>query len=346
MDHRHRWRFAALAVVALLVLATVPGTVLAAPVQGIGGTVVVEPGETVDRVDAVAGTVVVRGTVTGDVNVATGSLVVTGVVGGDVRAGAGSVDLRGRVDGDVTVGTGSLVLAEGAVVGGRLEAGVGTARLAGTVRGDAAVGGGDIVLAPTATFEGDLRYDGDLDDRGATVEGRLVRDESLSGTSFQPFAAVGEAALDVYGLLVTLVLGAVLLAVFPVASGRLAARVAEAPLETALYGLLALVGVPVLLVLVALTVIGIPLALVGAVLFALVAWVGSVYGRYALGEWLLASADVDHRWAALLVGVVVVALLGLVPVLGGVVRFVVLLLGLGALAWLGLGGYRARRQAG
>lgn len=44
-----------------------------------------------------------------------------------------------------------------------------------------------------------------------------------------------------------------------------------------------LVGAPVLLVPLAITVIGLPLSLAGALAFALVAWVGLIYGRFAVG---------------------------------------------------------------
>lgn len=338
-------RLAIPVLVVVLLLASIPGTAVAAPRQGAAGTIVVESGETVDSVQAVAGTVVIRGTVTGDVQVAAGSLIIAGDVDGDVSGAAGSVDIRGRVAGDVEVGTGSFTLAEGAVIGGQLDAGVGSALLAGTVRGDATVAGGDIVLARTASFGGDLRYDGDLTDRGATVDGRLARDRSLSGVTFAPGRAVGETLLDVYGFLVTLVVGAVLLLVFPVGSRRLADGIRAEPLRHGLYGLVALVGVPILLALVAITIIGIPIAIVGALLFGLTAWVGSVYGRYAVGEWLVGYAAVENRWVALLVGLVAVALVGLVPVLGALVKFLVLLVGLGGLAILAHRYYRGRRGA-
>lgn len=338
-------RFAAAVVVLLVVLGAVPGLAVAAPVQGVGETITVGPDETVDGVQGVAGTVVIRGTVTGDVQVAAGSLVITGTVEGDVSAGAGSVDIRGTVGGDVLVGTGSLTVGEDAVIGGTLEAGAGSARIAGTVVGDSSIGAGSLVLEPTATFEGDLRYDGELEDGGATVQGRLIEDPSLSGLSFRPFQGAGDVLFGIYGFLVNLVLGAVLLLAFPAASERLSNRVRDDAVTTGLYGLVVLVGVPVLLVLVAITVIGIPLAVLGALLFALALWVASVYGRYAVGGWLLGYVGTDNRWAALVVGLVAVAVVGLVPYLGGLVEFLVLLLGLGGLAVAGHGAYQGRGSA-
>jgi len=81
--------------------------------------------------------------------------------------------------------------------------------------------------------------------------------------------------------------------------------------------------------------VGIPLGLVGILAYALLLWLGFVYGAYAVGTWLVGLADASGRWLALLVGLFVVSVVGLVPILGGLVQFVVLLLGLGALAFGG-----------
>jgi hypothetical protein len=108
--------------------------------------------------------------------------------------------------------------------------------------------------------------------------------------------------------------------------------------------MLVALGVMAGLVLLFVTIIGIPLSLAGLVLFLLVLWAASVYGRYALGTWLLSYADLDSRWLALVVGVVTVALLGMVPLLGQLVQTVVLVLGFGALV-LGLwNAYRNRTE--
>jgi len=329
----------------LVVLGTLPGLAMAAPVQGVGGTIVVAEDEIVDSVQAAGGTVVVRGTVTGDVEAAAGSVVIAGVVEGDVSAGAGSVDITGQVEGDVSVGTGSLTIGEEAVIGGQLEAGAGSARIAGTVVGDVQLGAGSIVLEPTATFEGTVRYEGELDDRGATVEGRLVEDPSIGQSQFQTGQQFAGPLFDAYGFLVNLVFGAVLLLVFPGGSQRLSNRMRAEPLSTGLYGLVALIGIPILLVLVAITIIGIPFAIIGALLFALTLWAGSILGRFAIGQMVMSYAGTDNRWLALLVGLIVVGVLALVPILGGLVEFLVLLLGLGSVAVLGREAVRRRRSS-
>lgn len=340
-----RRRLVAALGIVLLVLAVLPGAALAAPVQGFGGTVVVGPGQTVDSVQAVGGTVIIHGTVDGDVSVASGTLLIDGVVHGNVQSGAGAVTINGRVDGNVQVGAGTLDIGPDAVIAGTLAGGAGSATVAGTVLGDATLGTGSLVLQPTARFGGDLRYNGDLTDNGAAVQGELVRDTSLGAVNFGPILGVGRFVLTVYGFLVNVVLGAILLLAFPAGSRRLADDIESRPVRAGLYGLAVIIGVPILLIVLVVTIIGIPLAIVGAILFGLTAWVASVYGRYAVGEWLVGYTDVDNRWVALLVGLVVVGLVALVPLLGGIVEFLVLLLGLGGLAVVGRRAYNTRRRS-
>lgn len=330
------------ALVALLVvLAGVPSVVAAQDTRA-SGTVVVEEGETVGDLTVLSGTVIVRGTVDGDLTALSGTVRVDGTVTGDVSAAAGTVQIRGTVGGDVSVASGTVSVEEGAAIGS-LSVGSGDVSIDGTVRGDANIGASTISLGETAVVEGDLRYDGDLVRAdGAVVQGEVVRENF--GFAFAPFGlSIPWWLLAIYGFMANVLLGAVLLLAFPGATDRVAETVAAEPVRAGLVGLLTVVAVPVALVLVALTLIGIPLTIMGAFAFVFVVWVAAVLGRYAVGAWLLAKADVDNRWAALLTGVVLLAVLTRVPILGGVFEAIVSLLGLGALALFLRDAYRARR---
>jgi hypothetical protein len=176
-----------------------------------------------------------------------------------------------------------------------------------------------------------VEYEGRLQRAsGATVGGTVTQTDLEQVVSPGP-PLVPNWVGSVYGFLVNLVLGAVLLLVFPGFSRRVTETVLTAPLRTTGVGLLALVAVPLALVVIAITIVGIPLSLIGFLLLLVAGWVGAVYGRIAVGVWLSAFADVDNPWIALLVGMVAVGALSSVPVVGGVVELVVLLLGLGAL---------------
>lgn len=104
-----------------------------------------------------------------------------------------------------------------------------------------------------------------------------------------------------------------------------------------------LVGVPVLLVLLAIPVIGLPLSLAWPLAFALVAWVGLIYGRFAVGAWLLSLADANNRWLALVLGLLLGAVLSQLPVVGRLLNLLIFLPSLGTLS---AGLYDHRRRTG
>jgi len=118
MGHRHLSRGLAVLAVLLVVLSVVPG--LAAAEPRASGSVVVAQGETVDGLEAFAGSVVVRGTVDGDLSAFSGDVTVTesGRVTGNVAGAAGSVRIAGTVDGDVSGAAGDVTVAESGGVTG------------------------------------------------------------------------------------------------------------------------------------------------------------------------------------------------------------------------------------
>ena len=144
-----------------------------------------------------------------------------------------------------------------------------------------------------------------------------------------------------YTFVFNLLLGVVLLGLFPKFSDRVADRVATDPVRTGLAGLGIFVAIPILLVVIAITVIGIPISILGLLLFLLVVWIRLVYGRFAIGYWLLSRADIDSRWGGLKLGLVLAAVLQQIPIIGRFVNFVIFLLALGALV---TGLYTRRRR--
>lgn len=323
-------------VVALVVAITViPGVAAAQDVRS-GDTVVVEEGESVDGFTATSGTVIVRGTVNGDLEAFTGNVIISGTVTGDVTAFTGNVRISGTVEGNVEAFGGNVFVTGDGQIGNNLDAAAGTVSIRGTINGNANVGAGTLTLGPNAQIGGDLSYDAELINQGATISGELTRTDALS---IGPLPQTSGWLVTGFGFLANLLLGVVLLLALPGFTSRVATRVTETPVASVAIGLLVLIGVPIVLVLLAITVIGIPLTLVGAILYVISLWVATVLGAFALGAWGLSLMDIRNRWAGLLVGLVLVAALGFVPIVGSLFTFVLVLLGLGA---MGLGFRRHR----
>ncbi len=328
-------------VVGVVVLSLFSGVGVAQ--SGVSGTTTVESGETVSSVSGVYGTVIIEGTVTGDVSGLAGNVVIRegGLVEGNLDAAAGNIRIAGTVRNSVSAGTGSVHLTETGIVEGDFEVGAGDVRIDGTIQGDARIGAGSIRLGDEAAIAGSLTYDGSLQGNRDAVAGEITRDRSLGGdivTDFQPLAT-GIFAINAF--LFNLLVGALLLGLFPKFSDRLADRVTTDTVKSGLVGVAVFIAVPVVLVLVAITVIGIPISIAGVFAFLLIAWIGLVYGRFAVGVWLLSLAAVENRWGGLVVGLLLGAILGMVPIIGGFVNFGIFVLGLGALV-LGLVGRRRR----
>ena len=331
-----------------LMLPLATGGVAAQSVAGASGSIVVDEGETVDGIEGVAGTIVVRGTVTGDLSGAAGSIRIaeTGRVEGNVEAAAGTLIVDGTVTGDVQAGAGSFEVGDGARVGGAIDVGAGSISVDGAVGGDVRAAADTVVIGPNADVGGEFRYDASEFTRSpdARVAGGVVEDSSLRGDAGVGFGMDVAPSWfgSVYAFAANLVLGAVLLFAFPRFSRDVAARVGSDPLESGGVGLLTLFAVPIVILLVTATVVGIPLALLGIAAYVAAIWIATVYGRYAVGRWVLRRLGSENRWLALVVGLAGVAVLGAVPLVGWLAELLVLLLGLGALAF----GLRDRYRGG
>jgi cytoskeletal protein CcmA (bactofilin family) len=308
----------------VLGLTFLPGTAVAE--TRTGGTVVVGANETVDGdLDAFAGSVVIRGTITGDLNGA-----------------AGNVRIVGTVQGDVSAASGSVIVTRDATIGGNLDTGAETVTVAGRVDGDVNAGSRVLRLTDTASVGGNVTYGETLDRAaGALVNGTVGQGEV--GGAAGPGPQFPPLVFSVYFLLVNAALGVILLLVFPEFSRTVAARAIDAPLKSGGVGLLTLLGTPLVLVVLALTVVGLPMSFLGIFLFLALAWAGAIYGRYALGTWVTDVVGVENRWLALLSGLLIVFALTLLPVVGGFVELLAVLFGLGALVSSLVSRYRRHR---
>lgn len=106
------------------------------------------------------------------------------------------------------------------------------------------------------------------------------------------------------------------------------------------WGLLVGIGVPIALTLLAITIIGLVVALPGSILFAFVALVGNAVATVWLGV-VLTGTDGSVGGKAALVGALVLAVPGAIPVVGRLVTTLVGFLGIGV---VGRGLYESWRD--
>ena len=281
-----------------------------------GGRVLVEAGVGGDL--SVSGFAVETGeeaAVDGNARLSGGSVKLRGPVTGALVAAGGEVTLDAPVEGDVHLSAGKLVFGEAARIGGRLHY---------SAREEIEVPA-SVVPADRVTFT-------PFRDQG----GRMVSrdwDEDWPGPGRG--AMIG-GALTVY--LFFVVAGGLLLAFLPRTVTDLADRIAAGPAVTLMSGLAGLGAAFGLVPILALSIIGLPLIPVILLAIVLLWMAGYLLGIFTISMRVLLAVTgtgVDpSMWAklgALAAGLGVAMLLNFIPVLGWVLNFAALLLGVGAI---------------
>ncbi|CAN5883062.1 hypothetical protein BH20GEM1_BH20GEM1_13690 [soil metagenome] len=218
------------------------------------------------------------------------------------------IDFDRSTEDRVRVGA-SVRVREDEIIDGDVVAVFGSVRVDGTVTGDVTAVGGSVELGPNAVVEGDVVVVGGTLDRasGARIEGS-VEEVAWGGAGFRTYAPDFEPPFlkGIGGLIMTVVwivvLGALASLVYLLARRpveRMSYRVARSPWKAALVGLVAqLLFLPVLVltvILLAVSIIGIPLLLV--VPFALVALaIGVLVGFTAVARNVGSGAETRFGW--------------------------------------------------
>jgi hypothetical protein len=249
-----------------------------------------------------------------------------GHVGGGILAAAGDVSLDGEVNRSVTIYAGN-------------------ADVSGSIGRELTMTGDNLTVTDTARIGANLSArvrqlkNVHIAD-GAKIGGQRdiqvrVRKNRFTRPRFYFFQAIWLAAAMLVGWL-TLIL-------FPGFFHASTQAVGSGWRSLGL-GVAVLAGVPVAMVVMAITLVGIPvslmlLAVYLAAIYLAKIWVGAFLGQLLVkpagatkGDWLL----------GLLVGLLILTIVGFIPYLGALVHLVVVCLGLGALAWQL---YRASRLA-
>ena len=302
---------------------------LAAPVAGqavLGGGQVEVSGQVARGLFAVGGTVVVSGTVHGDADLAGGTVELTPAakIGGNVTMQGGRLTMAGATD-------------------GRLRMTGGDAVMNGTVAGDAEITAGHIEIGREARIAGTLRYRSEQEPviaAGAQLLGGLQHlpaapfsgswregaRHALHGTG----GAIWPTGSFVIGALLLLILPGFLRDTSTLAVGEWGRNLG--------IGFAVVVAVPVAVILLFVTLIGIPLGLLTIAFYVALLLLGYLVGAVALGDFVLGrlaparAAAIGWRVLALLAVLIALGIVRRVPLVGGWVLSLVFLVGVGALS--------------
>lgn len=290
--------------------------------------------------------VVIDGQVNGDVIAAAGSFETSGTVSGDVRVAAGQVFIYGQIDGSLTAGSGSVTIDDDASIGRSVVVGAGSVRFDGPIVRGVTIGAGDatfnssigssvvagvgnIALGQRASINGNLNYWSENEASiasGALVSGETTRHiptqaqrEFPKKDVFANFGAFASVAMFVS----TLILGFALIRIAPVFTQDVVKHLKSRPFASLGVGLAFLILFPIISLLLLVTVVGIPIALILLFATIVVCMFIKVFVSIFIGQFVQNKFKLNKSVnMALVVGLLIYTLFTRLPIIGTLVAII------------------------
>lgn len=275
-----------------------------------GGTITINATVNGD-VFAAGGTVEINAPITGDLIIACGQITINDTIGGKIIAACGTVDVKGTaekailVGGDITIHS-AAVIEEYALVAG------GTVNNAGEIKGDFIVNADE--FENTGTVGGKIEYEEPPE--FAFAEG--------IDFVFTIFSILWKVGLLILGLIFIKWFGALFFAIEK--------EVRESAVKKTIVGFLLIIVTAIVCLLLAITIIGSPIAAVIGLFFVIALMVAGLIVSYSLGDWILNLLNVKtNDLVAFILGFIILCVLFIIPYAGVVIRVIVVSLGFGAI---------------
>ena len=303
------------------------------------------------------GNVDVTGTVNGDVLAAGGNVNISGTVNGNVRVAGGNLNISGTVGENITSAGGTIVVSDQAKLGGSgvfmggnisllspntkgLTIGGGQVNIANQVGGDINAGVEKLSLGPLAKVDGNVIYwseNAAQISSQSSVSGKITQNippktrNEFKETSQK--SAIGIISFfKILSFITSLVMGILLLWLVPNFVESTTQTITRTPLLSFGIGFVSLVLTPFVILLLLITLIGIPLIFVWIIVLIFGLWIAKVFISIVLGVWAVnLLKQKTSIYLAFGSGLVIYFLLSLIPVLGWLFGLISGMVGLGAL---------------
>jgi len=306
------------------------------------------------------GRIIINGAILGDVLAIGGTIDVLERVSGDVRVAGGQVTIAGPVNGDLIVVGGTVHLLPGSVVSGDTIIVGGQLINDGTINGETRLYGGDITVnglmsgivsiraGNTVTFGDGAIIGSSLvysspQEASISEKARLGADvtfreldipaRSLGPTGLTAILAAVAGAVVAIKLLTGIVAASTVVLVFPKFSATIADSAFQNFWKAVGVGFVLFIVTPAVIVVFAITIIGLLVALVAGIAYAFILAVAGIYAGILTGSLiarrLRKGNTVSWKWAIL--GVFALFAVSLLPLIGWLFTFVLFLAALGTL---------------
>jgi len=309
-------------------------------------------------------TVTIRGNVTGNVITGAESVTIEGTVGGDIVGAGRGVTLRGTrvgrnffgfgrdldIDASTDVAGNALTFGETAHIDGRvgidLKSFGSNVLVSGNVQRDFEAYAGEVSVLPSGRIGRNVTAHIEADDKlqiaeGATIGGATSRQIVEREQRRNRYLTTGFYVRQVVRTGAAFLTGLLLLWAFPVLR-TLSLPTVGAALRSGGIGLVAAVVMPIAALLACFTIVGIPIGVLTFIIGAIGLYFGKTVIAQMIGRMLFQSpAGPPHYAATLIAGLAIVIIAINLPIVGGIVNFVLTVLGFGMIVTVLLGRYNS-----
>lgn len=295
----------------------------------------------------------INGVIDGDLFVAAQTVTINGKVNGNIYSAGQKVSFGTQTTGDVFAAGQTIDIGKEAVIGrdlfavgssvfqqgtvGRLFSGAASdISISGSVRGDVNLEGAGIKLQEGANISGNLSYT-------APQKAAIASGSKINGkTSWQYKAPAANKENTTPASFIWRVLWSIFSALLiwflisiwkPDFWAKDAQMIAEQPLKTIGVGVLAFITTPFLAILIMVTIIGIPLAIIMLLVYGICFYLSKIAVAVFVGSWLTKRfgwTEIHKGIWSVLLGLTILALLTKVPVLGWLIWIIIVFAGMGA----------------
>lgn len=322
-----------------------------------GETIEVNAGVQGDLVIA-GGKLMVNDSINGDLTGAGGELFLNNYIADDVRIAVGRVTIDSEIGDDLVVFGGEVILTENAIVQGDLICFAGNIEINGdvigkldikgadilingTIRGISTMIGEDITIGANAKFYKEVEYwnsDGELDFKNSLVNTTAQFNDDLgkekSELSLTTFGTTS-FSLWIYYVLSAFLVILVLHGLFKNTFSAAVEGIEHNWLKSFGFGLIYLIGIPLLIILALLMIIGIPLGLFATVIFIFSLLFGHLIAALLVVYYLKNKIEKDWGFWSItflaLLCAIILRLLTIIPFAGIFLSVVILSITYGAL---------------
>ena len=278
-----------------------------------------------------------------DLFVTGGTITIDAYINGDVIASGGTIEVNAPIKGDLLVAGGQITV--NADIEGKIIAAGGIIDIKGKAEKVLAVGG-TISFQSTAVIEryvfaagGTVSNAGEIKEDFYVATDRFENTGVVGGTieveeppTFTEELKQGLSILSILWKIGYLILGIFFIKLFGKLFFRIEEEVRESTIKKTVLGFILILVTAVVCLVLAITIIGSPLAVILVLFFIMALMVAGLPVSYSLGDWLLKMVKVTpNDILAFVVGFIILNLLFIIPFVGFIVQVIAVSLGFGAI---------------